>query len=71
MFVNQNYTTRVDCKCRACKHKDICKWKSEKERIDKDLSSIEITPLAPISLSANCKNYEVSTINSNTGCTYR
>lgn len=57
MYINQTYQTNVGNECNSCEHKDICKWRDEKVRIDKELSNMKIEALAPITLSANCKSF--------------
>lgn len=58
MYINETYTSLVGGDCKTCENRSICKWTSEKVRIDKELANIEKNPLSPITLSSDCKNYK-------------
>lgn len=65
MYINQTYQSIIGNECANCKHKGICKWRSEKVRVDKELSDIKVETLAPISLNANCKSFEKEVVTRN------
>lgn len=58
MYINQTYQTNAGSECNSCEHKDICKWRDEKVKVDKELSNIKIEVLAPITLSTNCRSFK-------------
>lgn len=57
MYIKDNYLS-LSGNCKDCENSSICKWVSEKARVDKELSSIERTPLSPIIINSTCKNYK-------------
>lgn len=65
MYINQTYQTIAGNECVRCRHDKVCKWKSEKLRVDKVLSDIKVETFAPISLSANCKSFEKEPVTGN------
>lgn len=57
-YTVDNYLQPKMSDCNKCQHSSVCKYISDRTRLESEMSKIEKTPLSPIRLYTHCKDYK-------------
>lgn len=57
-YTVDNFMQSKTTDCNKCQHFSVCKYTSDRTRLESEMAKIEKTPLSPLRLYIYCRDYK-------------